>query len=110
MVVQGQVNRTVSRPKSWTCVDIPKAESVATCPPEDVFIVGAGGIGCAVGHALRAGDLDVTFVEADLEKVAWGTRNGVGLGRHSFLPANFIPFEPWHPPPRSLVLLCTKCF
>ena len=79
-------------------------------PPTDIFIVGAGGIGCAVGYALRAGSLDVTFVEADLEKVAWGSRNGVGLDRHSLLPAKFVPFEAWHPPERSMVLLCTKCF
>jgi 2-dehydropantoate 2-reductase len=83
---------------------------MSTRPPTDIFIVGAGGIGCAVGHALRAGALDVTFVESDLEKVAWGTRNGVGLGPHAPLPANFIAFEAWHPPPNSMVFLCTKCF
>ena len=79
-------------------------------PSTDIFIVGAGGIGCAVGYALRAGDLEVTFVDVDQQKVDWGTRHGVGLGRHPVLPAKFVHFEAWHPPANSLVLLCTKCF
>jgi 2-dehydropantoate 2-reductase len=83
---------------------------MSTRPPTDIFIVGAGGIGCAVGHALRAGALDVTFVESDLEKVAWGIRHGVGLGHQALVPANFIAFEVWQPPPNSMILLCTKCF
>ncbi len=79
-------------------------------PSRDVFVVGAGGIGCAVGYALRAGNLDVTFVEADEQKVDWGNRHGVGLDRHPLLPARFRHFEEWHPPEESIVLLCTKCF
>jgi 2-dehydropantoate 2-reductase len=76
----------------------------------DVFVVGAGGIGCAVGYALRAGDLEITFVESDAQKVEWGNRYGVGLDRQPFLPARFLHFEEWHPPEESIVLLCTKCF
>ncbi len=76
----------------------------------DVFVVGAGGIGCAVGYALRASGLDVTFVEADAEKVAWGNQHGVGLGEEPLLPARFVPFAGWEPPRGSAVLLCTKCF
>lgn len=79
-------------------------------PSTEIFIVGAGGIGCALGYALRAGDLDVTFVDVDEQKVEWGTRHGVGLGRHALLPAKFVHFEAWHPPEKSIVLLCTKCF
>ncbi|MBW8065588.1 MAG: ketopantoate reductase family protein [Nitrospira sp.] len=79
-------------------------------PSTDVFIVGAGGIGCAVGYALRAGDFDFTFVEVDEQKVEWGKRHGVGLDEHPLLPARFVHFEKWHPPEGSLVLLCTKCF
>ena len=92
------------------CVDRPQTKSMCVRLLADIFVVGAGGIGCAAGYALRAGSLDVTFVEADSEKVAWGTRNGVGLDRHPLLRANFVPFETWHPPPNSTVLLCTKCF
>ena len=40
----------------------------ATAPPP-VHIIGGGGIGCAVGYALRALDMPVTFVDADPAKV-----------------------------------------
>ena len=42
-----------------------------------ITVVGAGGIGCAVGHALAAAGVAVTFVDADPAKVAWGRANGV---------------------------------
>ncbi|MHC4414997.1 MAG: ketopantoate reductase family protein [Planctomycetota bacterium] len=84
--------------------------AVSNRPSTDVFVVGAGGIGCAVGYALRAGDLDVTFVDVDEQKVAWGNQHGVGLDRHPILPARFVHFEAWHPPEASVVLLCTKCY
>ena len=87
-----------------------KAGAVSNRPSADVFIVGAGGIGCAVGYALRAGDFDVTFVEADEQKVAWGRRHGVGLDELPLLPARFVHFQEWRPPENSFVLLCTKCF
>ena len=44
-------------------------------PAAQVSVVGAGGIGCALGHALRAGGVDVTFVDADEQKVDWGRRH-----------------------------------
>ena len=44
-----------------------------------VHVVGAGGIGCAVGHALCAAGVAVTFVDADPEKVAWGREHGVAV-------------------------------
>jgi 2-dehydropantoate 2-reductase len=87
-----------------------KVSTVPDRPSINVFVVGAGGIGCAVGYALRAGDLDITFVDSDEQKVEWGNRYGVGLDRHPFLPARFVHFEEWHPPEESIVLLCTKCF
>jgi len=87
-----------------------KVHAVSDRPSTDIFIVGAGSIGCAIGYALRAGDLDVTFVDVDEQKVEWGIRHGVGLDRHAPLPAKFVRFETWHPPERSIVLLCTKCF
>jgi 2-polyprenyl-6-methoxyphenol hydroxylase-like FAD-dependent oxidoreductase len=75
-----------------------------------VFIVGAGGIGCALGYALRAGGLDVTFVDADARKVEWGTLHGVGLDRLRFLPARFVHFDEWQPARQCVHLLCTKCY
>jgi 2-dehydropantoate 2-reductase len=75
----------------------------------EVFVVGAGGVGCAVGYALRAGGFDVVFVESNENKVHWGSSHGVGLNEHT-LPARFVHFKDWQPPSDGIVLLCTKCF
>jgi 2-dehydropantoate 2-reductase len=75
-----------------------------------VFVVGAGGIGCALGYALRAGGIDVIFVEADPAKVQWGRSHGVGLDEYPLLPAKFVHFEEWQPPQEGVILLCTKCY
>ena len=44
-----------------------------------VYVLGAGGIGCAVGYALRAAGVAVTFVEANHRKVEAGRTDGVKL-------------------------------
>jgi 2-dehydropantoate 2-reductase len=75
-----------------------------------VTIVGAGGIGCAVGYLLRALGVHVTFVEADHAKVRWGRTHGVAIDGRSPLPAVFVPFDRWRPGPDVLVLLCTKAY
>lgn len=75
-----------------------------------IHVVGAGGIGCAVGYALRAVGARVIFVDADHEKVSWGRAHGVRIDRLLALPADFILFDNWRPPPRVTVLLCTKCY
>jgi 2-dehydropantoate 2-reductase len=75
-----------------------------------VFVVGAGGIGCAVGYALIAAGMPITFVEADPDKILWGRNHGVQIDRRKPLPALFIPFEEWAPPAGATVLLCTKCY
>ncbi len=76
---------------------------------EPVTIVGAGGIGCALGHALCAAGVDVTFVDASADKVAWGRTHGIGIDGHPSHPARFEHFPVWSPS-TSLVLLCTKCY
>ncbi len=75
-----------------------------------MFVVGAGGIGCALGHALRAGGVDVTFVDADEQKIEWGRRHGVGVNGRPSLPAEFVHFTDWRPQPDGIILLCTKCY
>ena len=80
---------------------------------KNVSVIGAGGIGCAIAHALRAGDVDITLVESDAEKVRWGKANGVGIDGQSCFPINMVSFEQWSPPTSSedsLVVLCTKCY
>ncbi len=79
---------------------------------EGVWVVGAGGIGCALAHALRAGGVDVTLVESDPAKVAWAQEHGVGIVGQSCLPINVVAFEHWNPPttPSGIVFLSTKCY
>jgi 2-dehydropantoate 2-reductase len=75
-----------------------------------ITILGAGGIGCAVGYALRAADVPVTFVDADAAKVAHGRAHGVAVDRRPPLSADFVHFDDWYPAPGSSVWLCTKCY
>jgi 2-dehydropantoate 2-reductase len=75
-----------------------------------LYVVGAGGIGCAVGYALCAAGAQVVFVEADPEKVRWGRAHGVVVDHRPALPASFQHFEEWSPEPGATVLLCTKCY
>jgi 2-dehydropantoate 2-reductase len=75
-----------------------------------INVVGAGGIGCAVGYALRTAGAAVTFVEADAEKLDWGRAHGVAVDGKPPLPAEFVSFADWQPPADALVLLCTKCY
>jgi 2-dehydropantoate 2-reductase len=75
-----------------------------------VHVVGAGGIGCAVGYALRAAGVSVTFVDANPAKVDAGRRDGVRVDDRAPLAAEFVHFEDWKPSPTIPVLLCTKCY
>ncbi len=77
---------------------------------DPLTIVGAGGIGCAVGYVLRAAGLPVLFVDADPEKVQWGRAHGVQVDRRPPLRAEFATFADWSPPDGATVLLCTKCY
>lgn len=77
---------------------------------EPIFIVGAGGIGCAVGYALAEAGVPVAFVEADLAKLEWGKSHGVCVDGRPAMPASFLSFDEWSPAPHSTVLLCTKCY
>jgi 2-dehydropantoate 2-reductase len=75
-----------------------------------IHIVGAGGIGCAVGHSLARAGVRVTFIEADENKLAWGRRQGVAIAGREAQPADFATFRSWQPDPGVPVLLCTKCY
>jgi 2-dehydropantoate 2-reductase len=78
--------------------------------PTTYHIVGAGGIGCALGYALRTAGVDVIFVESNPIKVEQGNRHGVAVAGRSPLQAQFIAFNDWSPPSDAVVLLCTKCY
>jgi 2-dehydropantoate 2-reductase len=79
-------------------------------PPSPIFIVGAGGIGCAVGYGLLSAGFQVVFIEKDQHKIRWGNWLGVGIDGRKNLPAQFISFDEWQPPSHETVLLCTKCY
>ncbi|MBN9120687.1 MAG: ketopantoate reductase family protein [Planctomycetes bacterium] len=75
-----------------------------------IYVAGAGGIGCAVGYALRAAGTAVTFVDANPAKVEAGRRHGVRVDDRPALSAEFVHFGDWAPRPDVPVLLCTKCY
>ena len=75
-----------------------------------VTVVGTGGIGCALGFALRASEIEVTFVENDPAKLEWGRRNGVAVDDKPPQPSTFVGFDDWSPSSQDLILLCTKCY
>jgi 2-dehydropantoate 2-reductase len=75
-----------------------------------IHVVGAGGIGCAVGYALRMADVPVVFVEARREKIEAGRRHGVRVDNRPALQAEFVHFDDWALTPGATVLLCTKCY
>jgi 2-dehydropantoate 2-reductase len=77
---------------------------------EPLYVVGAGGIGCAVGYALRAAGVRAVFVEVDHAKLEWAAAHGVRVDRRDSLPAEILHFDEWHPPAEATVLLCTKCY
>src|SRR5262245_30440925 len=75
-----------------------------------IHIVGAGGIGCAVGYVLAASGLKPTFVDADAAKIRWGLEHGVRIDKGPPRPATFEHSDDWEPLAGSTVLLCTKCY
>jgi 2-dehydropantoate 2-reductase len=77
---------------------------------DSLTVVGAGGIGCAVGYALRAAGARLTFVDVNPAKVAWGQQHGVRVDRRPPLSAEFVHFDDWRPAAGATVLLCTKCY
>jgi 2-dehydropantoate 2-reductase len=77
---------------------------------EPIYVVGAGGIGCAVGYALCAAGLRAVFIETDSEKVRHGRGHGIMVDGRRALPATFLEFADWVPEPGAVILLCTKCY
>ena len=77
---------------------------------DPVHILGVGGIGTAVGYALRRSELPVVFVETNSQKIAAGQQDGIRIDRLPSLASEFVPFAEWQPQPNSWVLLCTKCY
>ncbi len=77
---------------------------------EKVVIVGAGGIGCALGYSLLRSGREVHFIETNRHKIDFGQKSGVQVRGHTALPAPFFDFETWSPHENDLIILATKCF
>lgn len=73
-------------------------------------VIGAGGVGCAVGYALLQAGADVDFVDANAAKVEQGNIAGVGIVGRPSQPARFTSFQDWQPDDSRLTILCTKCY
>lgn len=77
---------------------------------EPFYVVGAGGIGCAVGYALCAAGSRVVMVDVQAEKIRWGRSHGVRVDHRPPQQAEFVTFEEWSPAAGATVFLCTKCY
>ena len=66
-------------------------------PPAAVTVVGAGGIGCALAHALSSGGVGVTLIEVDHAKIEWGRRHGVAVDELPPHPVELLHFDEWRP-------------
>jgi 2-dehydropantoate 2-reductase len=70
-------------------------------------IVGAGGIGTALGYALASQRIAVHMIETNPAKCKAGTVGVEGVGT---IQVPFIRFDDWQPQPGALVILATKCY
>lgn len=77
---------------------------------EAIYVVGAGGIGCAIGYALRAAGRPVVMVERNPAKIEAGRREGLAVAGWPSLRTEFLSFEEWSPPANATVILATKCY
>ncbi len=75
-----------------------------------VHILGAGGIGVALGWCLLRDGREVVLVDARPEKVVAGRNQGLTVAGHGTAPAAFVDFEDWQPPDDAVVLLCSKTY
>src|SRR5262245_4634738 len=75
-----------------------------------VDVVGLGGIGCAIGYAMRASGRSVRGIDADPAKLDWCRRHGLAIDRRPPVPIEVVAFADWQPSPDRLVILCTKTY
>ncbi len=78
---------------------------------QTAHIIGAGGIGVALGWSLARAGWDVTMVEPGAAKLAAGHRDGVSVDGVRERNVRFTGFADWTPPGEDAVLLlCTKTY
>jgi 2-dehydropantoate 2-reductase len=76
----------------------------------EVHVVGAGGIGVALGWALASAGWPVLLVETNRAKLESGRRDGIAIAGRGALRPRFVPFDEWIPVESATVLLCTKTY
>lgn len=76
----------------------------------EVHVVGAGGIGVALGWTLASAGWPVLLVEANRAKVESGRRDGIAVAGRGALRPGFVAFGEWTPVESATVLLCTKTY
>ncbi len=76
-----------------------------------IHIIGAGGIGVAMGYALAGAGRHITMVEKNTDKVAAGNQGGLQVEGHQPITGiPFVSFADWQEPEDSILMLCTKTF
>ena len=87
----------------------PRNHPIMSLSPS-ITILGAGGIGCAIGHVLLRQGHDIRFVDANHKKVSHGNESGIEVVGHGVQQARFTLFDDWNPEQPDLIILCTKCY
>lgn len=78
--------------------------------PYPIHIVGAGGIGVALGFSLARNGCEVLMVEIQANKCKYGKNNGLAVDGYDAIKVPFTRFEQWTPTDDAMILLCTKTF
>ncbi len=79
--------------------------------PHDTYhVLGAGGIGVALGWCLQRAGADVIVVDAHPGKVEAGSANGMTVVGHGTEHPAFVAYDEWRPPADACILLCTKTY
>ena len=73
-------------------------------------MIGAGGIGVALGWSLARAGWDVTMVDANPGKLDAARRSGIAVDGVSERRVRVSAFSDWTPPDGAILLLCTKTY
>jgi 2-dehydropantoate 2-reductase len=77
---------------------------------QNVDVIGAGGIGVALGGALARAGWNVTMVDINEAKLEAGRRDGIEINGVKESNLHFMPFAEWTSADRAILLLCTKTY
>ena len=80
------------------------------CRVQNVDVIGAGGIGVALGGALARSGWNVTMVDINEAKLEAGRWDGIEVNGVKESNLRFTSFAEWTPADRAILLLCTKTY